>query len=84
MTAFSPPPLTQIILTPPAPTLRVSLSDTESVSNYQLKERDFELLKKFQSRTVFTISNPNNVDVYLDELVKLGCSVRPSLLEVFP
>jgi hypothetical protein len=55
--------------------VRVESVDGSGPSSYQLTDREFELVRKFQCRTVFTVSNSNNVTVYLENLVKLGCSV---------
>lgn len=62
-------------ITPPVLRKRPYGGELEIPSKYQLNDRDFELVTKFQSRTVFTISNAGNIDIYLDHLIKLGCSV---------
>lgn len=74
--AFRVDSLDTTMISVPAPTLRfIATSGLECSSPYQLQGRDFELVQKFQHRTVFTISNPQNIDVYLKELVKIACSV---------
>ena len=63
------------------PVLRVrSIYGVESAAPFQLKSKHFDLIKKFQKRTIYTISKPSNFRVYQGELVRQGCSVSFLLL----
>lgn len=60
-----------------APSLRalspVSLKNGDTL--YEFRQEDFELLRKFQTRTVFTVSTDNNLYLYQKEIFKLAHSV---------
>lgn len=43
---------------------------------YDFRERDLELLNRFQTRTVFTITTDKNLHVYQKEIFMLAYSVR--------
>ena len=43
---------------------------------YDFRKQDLELLKKFQTRTVFTITTEKNLSLYQMEAIKLAYSVR--------
>lgn len=59
------------------PTLREkTVGGLERITEYQLRDRDLELVRKFQGRTVFTIAIGKKLDVYRQEIVRLSCSVR--------
>ncbi|KAH7342456.1 hypothetical protein BKA65DRAFT_457440 [Rhexocercosporidium sp. MPI-PUGE-AT-0058] len=71
----SPHPVKYSIQYKSAPILRFGNADgMEETAPYQLQLQDQVLLQKFQLRTVFTISNKNNVDIYQNEMIKLACS----------
>ena len=61
-----------------APALR--LQSTRSTDRrdaiYDFREQDLELLKKFQSSTVFTITTDDNLHLYQKETFKLAHYVR--------
>ena len=61
-----------------APSLR--LQSTRSLESrharYDFREQDLELLNKFQTRTVFTITTEQNLSAYQKETFKLAHSVR--------
>ena len=42
---------------------------------YEFRQEDFELLRKFQTRTVFTVTTDNNLHLYQKETFKLAHSV---------
>jgi hypothetical protein len=43
---------------------------------YRLRDQDLELLSKFQTRTVFTITFDKSLPIYQNEIVKLACAVK--------
>lgn len=61
-----------------APSLRLqSTRSWESRdARYDFREQDLELLNKFQTRTVFTITTDQNLSTYQKETFKLAYSVR--------
>jgi hypothetical protein len=48
----------------------------ESNVAYLLRERDLELLSKFQARTALTISTEKSLRIYQNEIIRLAFSVR--------
>jgi hypothetical protein len=66
-----------------APLLTQQLAGSkESNALYQLHGQDLELLAKFQTRTVFTITSDRNRRIYQDEMIKLACSVRAHVTHI--
>jgi hypothetical protein len=69
--------LSQTIPSMIAPPLRQqSMGSLESNALYQLGKQDLELLSKFQTRTVLTISTDKSLRIYQNEIIKLAFSVR--------
>ena len=55
------------------------------IAIYDFGEQDLELLNKFHTRTVFTITTDKNLHSYQTETVKLACSVRsPNICPASP
>ena len=46
------------------------------IAVYDFRERDLELLHKFQIRTIFTITTDKNLHLYQKEIFMLAYSVR--------
>ena len=61
-----------------APSLRLPSTRSSDGKNaiYDFRVQDLELLKKFQARTVFTITTDQNLHMYQKESLKLAHSVR--------
>ena len=61
-----------------APALRLQATGSQGSTNtmYDFRGQDLELLNKFQTRTVFTITTDKNLHVYQKETFKLAYSVR--------
>lgn len=53
-----------------------STRSLESNAVYLLRERDLELLSKFQVRTALTISTEKSLHIYQNEIIRLAFSVR--------
>jgi len=69
-------PLNQSISYGVAPDLRSQgFEGQESLSLYQCDRIDSELLRKFQSRTVFAISIESNIHIHQNHIARLACSV---------
>jgi hypothetical protein len=69
--------LNQTIASNIVPTLRPPpTASLESNAVYLLRERDLELLSKFQMRTALTISTEKSLHIYQNEVVRLAFSVR--------
>ena len=45
---------------------------------YRMKDQVLELLNKFQTRTVFTITFDKSLPIYQNEVIKLSCAVSDS------
>ena len=73
-----PHSLKQTIPSPVAPLSRIrstgSLESRKAI--YDFREQDLELLNKFQTRTVYTITTEKNLQFYQKETIKLAYSVR--------
>ena len=61
-----------------APALRLQATGSQESRNaiYDFRGQDLELLNRFQTRTVFTITTDKNLHVYQKETFKLAYSVR--------
>ena len=67
-----------------APSLRLQSTRSSECRNatYDFQMQDLELLKKFQTRTVFTITTDQNLHLYQNQSLQLAHSVR--LLHPYP
>jgi hypothetical protein len=71
-----PSSLTLITLDPISPlTMQNSSKTLRRNEMYQLMDQDLELLSKFQTRTVFTITFDKSLPIYQNEIIKLACTV---------
>ncbi|KAF8860545.1 hypothetical protein BDZ45DRAFT_308824 [Acephala macrosclerotiorum] len=76
----STPPPNETVPKSIAPSLKQGLAASlESHASRGLPDSDFELLHKFQTRTVFTVTTPRSLPVYQSSILKYACS-HPYLL----
>jgi hypothetical protein len=69
--------LNQTIASNIVPPLRPPLTaPLEGYAVYLLRERDLELLRKFQVRTALTISTEKSLHIYQNEIIRLVFSIR--------
>lgn len=59
-----------------APSLKQGLAASlESYASHDLTHSEFELLHRFQTRTVYTVTTPRSITVYQSSILKYACSV---------
>jgi hypothetical protein len=64
-----------IITLPPISPLTIPNEYLKRNDFYQLRDQDLQLLSKFQTRTVFTITFYKSLPIYQNEIIKLACAV---------